>query len=167
MATGTLISVEEYLNSAYHPDCDYVDGQVLERNLGELEHSDTQSEIVTFLRTKYRHLRRKVLAEQRVQVKPDRFRIPDVCVLAPDSPREQIVRTPPMLCIEIVSREDRINSYLERMEDYLRMGVAVCWMIEPLTRRAWTVTPGHMDEVTDGILRAGEIEMPLAEIFES
>jgi len=44
MATGTLVSVEEYLNTSYSPDCDYVDGEVLERNLGEREHSELQTE---------------------------------------------------------------------------------------------------------------------------
>jgi len=37
MGSTTLISVSEYLNTIYHPDCDYVDGEVGERNLGEKE----------------------------------------------------------------------------------------------------------------------------------
>jgi hypothetical protein len=35
MAVETLVSIEEYLGTAYLPDCDYVDGSVEERNLGE------------------------------------------------------------------------------------------------------------------------------------
>ena len=39
MATApTLISVEEYLSTSYHPDCDYVDGELEERNVGEYSH---------------------------------------------------------------------------------------------------------------------------------
>jgi hypothetical protein len=37
--TQTNISVEEYLSATYRPDCDYVDGLVLERNLGEKPHA--------------------------------------------------------------------------------------------------------------------------------
>ena len=33
MAAGVLIPVEEYLRTSYRPDCDYVDGEVLGRNL--------------------------------------------------------------------------------------------------------------------------------------
>ena len=44
MATGTLVTVEDYLNTSYSPDCDYVDGEVLERNSGEREHSELQTE---------------------------------------------------------------------------------------------------------------------------
>ena len=42
MATRALIPVEVYLTCVYRPDCDYVDGEVLERNLGEREHSYVQ-----------------------------------------------------------------------------------------------------------------------------
>ena len=43
MASTTQISVREYLNTSYRPDCDYIDGEVLERNLGEIDHSLLQS----------------------------------------------------------------------------------------------------------------------------
>ena len=49
MATNTLIPVSEYLNTSYSPDCDYVDGEVQERNLGELDHSDLQSRFIKLL----------------------------------------------------------------------------------------------------------------------
>ena len=42
MATGTVISVSEYLSTMYRPDCDYVDGEVQERNLGEYDHGKIQ-----------------------------------------------------------------------------------------------------------------------------
>jgi hypothetical protein len=42
MATGVLVSEEEYPRTSYRPDCDYVDGEVVERNLGEYEHGSTQ-----------------------------------------------------------------------------------------------------------------------------
>lgn len=48
MATSTLIPVEEYLKTMYHPDCDYVDGMVVERNFGQRDHSDVQSNPVAF-----------------------------------------------------------------------------------------------------------------------
>ncbi len=35
MATGALVSVDEYLRTSYRPDCDYVDGILVERNVGE------------------------------------------------------------------------------------------------------------------------------------
>jgi hypothetical protein len=51
VAVETLISVQEYLGTSYRPDCDYVDGEVLERNLGEFEHASAQREIIIYLST--------------------------------------------------------------------------------------------------------------------
>ena len=38
-AALTTVPVEEYLRTTYHPDCEYVDGQLVERNVGEYYHS--------------------------------------------------------------------------------------------------------------------------------
>jgi hypothetical protein len=43
MATETLIPVSEYLSTDYEPDCDYVDGLLEERNVGEKDHSKLQT----------------------------------------------------------------------------------------------------------------------------
>jgi Uma2 family endonuclease len=166
MAVGTLVSVEEYLHTSYQPDCDYVDGEIQERNLGERDHSRTQGEILYYLRSRYPHLRGRLLPEQRVQVKATRFRVPDVCVLAGDAPDEKVVTHPPILGIEILSPEDRMSRSLERVNDYFQMGVPMCWIIDPVARLAWIATPGLLAEATDGILRSGDLEMPLAEVLE-
>lgn len=41
MAT-TLISIAEYLRTSYRPDREYIDGVVLERNVGEYDHARLQ-----------------------------------------------------------------------------------------------------------------------------
>lgn len=166
MAVGTQVSVEEYLHTSYRPDCDYVDGEVQERNLGEKDHSRTQRNIIVYFLKRYPHAVARLLPEQRVQVKPTRFRIPDICILGQNAPEEQIIRTAPVLCIEIWSPEDRISRYVERVNDYFEMGVPACWIIDPATHRGWVATPGRLDEAEGGILRFGEFEMPIAEVLE-
>jgi Uma2 family endonuclease len=165
MAVGTFVSVEEYLHTSYRPDCDYVDGEVQERNVGERDHGRLQREMLFYLAGRYPRLRERLFPELRVQVKATRFRIPDVCVLAEDAPEEQIATTPPILCIEILSPEDRMSRSLERVKDYLEMGVPSCWIIDPAGHRAWVATPGHLDEATDGVLRSGGLEMPLVAVL--
>jgi Uma2 family endonuclease len=49
MATGSLVSVSEYLSTGYRPDCDYVDGAVVERNLGEYDHARLQMAVSAYL----------------------------------------------------------------------------------------------------------------------
>jgi len=39
----TAVPVEEYLRTTYHPDREYVEGQLVERNVGEYFHSLLQS----------------------------------------------------------------------------------------------------------------------------
>jgi NMD protein affecting ribosome stability and mRNA decay len=75
MATSTLISVAEYLNTSDRPDCDYVDGEVLERNLGELEHARLQTAIAIWFGTHQREWNILAVVEQRVQVLERRLRI--------------------------------------------------------------------------------------------
>lgn len=166
MATGTLVSVEEYLATTWRPDRDYVEGELVERNRGELSHGRLQALIAGWLLRHEAQWRIKGVTEVRLQINSRRFRIPDVMVLSSEAPPEEIVRTPPLLCIEILSRRDTLDFVWVRIEDYFSVGVPVCWVIDPVRRRAWAATPGQLAKATDSILRAGDIEMPLADVFE-
>jgi Uma2 family endonuclease len=169
MATATQISVEEYLRTTYRPDRDYVDGEVLERNLGEYEHSRPQMRLIMFFGVREKEWCIRVVPEQRVQVKASRFRIPDICVVLADSPVEAIFRRPPFICIEILSKDDTFKSVTERLDDYLAMGVPNVWVVEPHMRRGYIYSSDGFLEVKDGVLRVpnSEIAVPLASIFES
>jgi Uma2 family endonuclease len=103
---------------------------------------------------------------RRLPINFSRFRIPDVMMLLREAPREEIVRTPPLLCIEILSKADTLESIWDRIEDYFSIGVPVCWVIDPVRGRGWTAAPRILTEVADGILRAGQIEMPLDAVIE-
>src|SRR6202163_2378234 len=133
MATGSLVSVHEYLTTSYRPDCDYVDGMVLERNLGEYDHARLQGEAFAYFHARQKEWGLRAVPEQRVQVSPTRFRVPDVCVVKGE-PSEQIFRTPPFICIEILSKDDRLSSMQDRIADYLNFSVRYVWVIDPRTR---------------------------------
>ena len=54
MATATLVSVEAYLATSFPDgDRDYLEGQILERNRGEVAHSDLQTGLAVFFRLHY------------------------------------------------------------------------------------------------------------------
>jgi Uma2 family endonuclease len=167
MKSATLVSVEEYLRTSYRPDCDYVDGEVLERNVGERDHSKLQREFILYFGTRAKKLGINVFPEQRVQVSARRFRIPDVCVVVGPEPDEQIFHQPPFICIEVLSKKDTVNSVQSRVDDYLKFGVPYVWVFDPFNRRAWTYTADGNREVKDAILRTENpsIEVSLAEIF--
>jgi Uma2 family endonuclease len=167
MPARTLISVEEYLATSYRPDCDYVDGEVVERNLGEWDHSRLQTRLLVYLVTRYEKDGVFAVSEQRVQVKKTRFRIPDVCVVLGE-PGEQILTKPPFLCIEVLSPEDRMSRLGQRISDYFEMGVPYVWVLDPESRQAYTATPAEgLCEVKTGVLKTENptLEVPLSELF--
>jgi Uma2 family endonuclease len=135
--TPVLITVEEYLRTSYRPDRDYVDGEVLERNMGEKPHARLQGFFFLLLTRFASELNAEVLMEQRFQINSSRFRIPDVMLspLVPDEPL--IVRSAPLLCVEILSSEDRWRRVEERILDYASVGVRTSWVIDPWRRLAY------------------------------
>lgn len=166
MPTRTLISVEEYLASSYRPDCDYVDGHIEERNLGERPHSRLQYKLGGLLGAQLPP-GAEVLPEVRVQVKPSRYRVPDICI-AMDNSDEPILTKPPFLCIEILSSEDRMSRIKIRVNDYLEMGVPYVWVLDPQSKQAYAATAAEgLREVTTEMLATTNpaFEVSLAEIF--
>jgi Uma2 family endonuclease len=165
MAIATIVPLAEYLATSYRPDCDYVDGEVRERNVGETDHSRLLARLTTYFGQREAQWGITVLTEQRVQVKPTRFRIPDVLVVEGGVPAEPILRQPPLICIEVLSREDTIRDMQERIDDYLAFGVRYVWVIDPKTRRAFAYTAEGIEEIKNGVLRTQnpDIEIPLAD----
>ncbi len=166
MAASTQISVEEYLKTVYRPDCDYVDGVVEERNLGERDHSWIQGQLVSFFLSRFRETGIAALPEWRFQVGSTRFRVPDV-VVTRGKPDEQILTKPPLLCIEILSPEDTISKTNQRIQEYLDFGVPVVWLIDPADKTVWIYRQNGMEHATDPIKLDGtSVEIPFAEIFD-
>lgn len=58
-----------------------------------------------------------------IRVSQTRARIADVCLLARSEPAEQVPTRPPLAIIEVLSPEDRISPYEQRIDDYRNMGV--------------------------------------------
>jgi hypothetical protein len=44
MGVGTLTSLDEYLRTSYRPDCDFIEGEVLDRHVGKRRHSYAQAD---------------------------------------------------------------------------------------------------------------------------
>ena len=166
MATLAFVPVTEYLRTSYRPDCDYVDGDVQERNLGETSHSAIQLFLGSFFSFNKGLWGLRALTECRVQVSPTRFRVPDICVISLPARFESILTEPPLLCIEILSPEDTVTRTQSRFDDYLAMGVENIWLIDLIERRFWTVDADGLHPVkADAYTIAGTlVRIPLADI---
>ena len=165
MSTGLLVPVSEYLGKTYHPDCEYVEGVLLERNVGELSHGRAQTVLAAYVL--YRVAGFWAVVEVRVQVKAERFRIPDVSIVRGGMPAGRIITAPPEVAVEVLSPDDRMSDVQDKIDDYLGFGVSCVWIIQPESGRAWVHTNEESREVKDGVLRnpAGDLVIPLEAIF--
>ena len=166
MGVSTLISVDEYLRTSFHPDCDFIDGEVLERNSGLRRHGYAQAHIAAWFGRRTELPPLEPLTELRMRIGPGRIRIPDVVVVE-SIPDEEVFTAPPYLCIEVMSPDDTIAGMQDRLDDYLHFGVANLWVIDPWKHRGWRVTAEGWATATDGVMRTadGRIAMPLVDVL--
>jgi Uma2 family endonuclease len=160
---AVLAPIEEYLETDYSPDREFVDGAVVERHVGEKSHSKVQCNLIFFLRSCYPNI--FVWPEQRVRTTRNRCRIPDVCVTVQEPPTE-VFETPPLICIEILSRRDEISNVLEKLEEYAAAGVRYIWVVDPRRKKAFTYD-GALREVASVFATTEDplVELPLADVF--
>jgi Uma2 family endonuclease len=143
MDSATTIPIETYLHTTYRPDCDYVDGVVLERNVGTWDHARLLGLVCVAISKQEASSGVVALLSVRIQVAPTRFRIPDVTVLTADAPDEQVITHPPLIVIEILSPEDTFARVRERIEDYLAFGIPNIWIVDPQDRMGYICTSGN------------------------
>ena len=168
MATlSALRSIEDYLRTSFRPDADFVDGEIEERNLGEFEHATLQAGIAGFFWAKRKEWNIHPVTEQRIRVREGCIRIADLAVLRAGAPREKVTQTPPLICIEVLSPEDRLSRAKRVLADYLRMGVQNIWLVDPIYRAAFVFdADGLRDADPANLLVSGtQIRLDLTEAF--
>jgi Uma2 family endonuclease len=150
-----FMTVEEYLHTVYSPDCDYVDGRLEDRNAGEYDHGYLQTLLGTLFTINSTVWGVRTVTAVRMQVSRSHFRVPDLAVLRADGPRERILTHPPLIVIEILSPEDRLSRFHDKLDDYLAFGVENIWVLDPERRVARTALNGELH-----IVRSGELTVP-------
>ena len=163
-----LISLEEYLHTSYHPDCDFVDGIVEERNMGDIGHSLLQAELAFWFRSHRNDWNIRVMTEVRTRVSASRVRLPDVAVAYDDSAMKDKIREKPLLiAIEVLSPDDRIPRVLVRLADFWKMGIRNIWVLDPVERVALIYTENGLRVVEAERLTVAEspIYLDLQEVF--
>lgn len=148
---ATAIPLGEYLNTSYRPDCEYLDGELLERNVGEFDHSRLQGLLAAALHALRKPAGIIVALACRVKTGSERIRVPDI-VAVDRRPKGGIITEPPLLCVEVLSPRDLVIEMRTRVQDYLDFGVPNVWVIDPKTRLATIYTSEGAAEVSDGIL---------------
>ena len=168
MASKVLMDVREYLRSSFDgADCEYLDGEVVERNMGELPHSTAQKILLILLSQMEARLGVQVFPEIRLQIHPDRYRVADIAAWRVGHIGDRIPTVPPFLAIEILSPEDRLVRIQPKIQEYLSIGVEWIWLIDPDEKKAICYSRNNPVGVACDVLRTENpaIEIPLEKVF--
>jgi Uma2 family endonuclease len=159
------VTAEEYLSTSYDPDMEYVDGVLVDRNVGEVFHSLMQSNLILALHRRLPHF--KALPSVRCQTAETRFRLPDIAVILA-APATRYLVEPPFLAIEIISDEDRMTYMMEKLHEYERKGIPNIWLIDPRLKTMSVYAAGNLYEVREDIIATfdGRIQLSREEIFQ-
>lgn len=130
-----MVTFEQYLHTSFEHDAEFVEGKIVERPAPYWEHSRMQGFLIEALSRTSRALGWRPLVELRMKTGPDRYRVPDVCIIIerPDAESRGIVTKPPYLCVEILAPEDAAMETMDKVREYLSFGVEWVWVIDPVS----------------------------------
>ena len=164
-----LVTVEEYLNSSYHPEMEFVDGMLVERSVQTIAHSLLCMLLIEHFALFRRQLGFKALPEARTQIiELARYRVPDI-VLCPEPLDEgRVVVTVPWAVIEIESPDDKAGMQRRRFRDYLAVGVRHMILLDPEDLIAHRFENGSLIQTafTELQLPTGTLPFNTEEVFK-
>jgi Uma2 family endonuclease len=170
-ATSSLVSLGEYLNTAYEPDRDFVDGVLVERNVGTQRHGMLQALLAMFF-GQYRKSHRIALftaTRLRVDAARGRHRIPDMMIVEVPYSKGKVVTDIPAVIIEIKSPDDTFDDIVDRCFDYEKLTVANIVIMDPDNQRAWLFQQGNLQLLTGATIQLNVsrqvIDFPFSQLF--
>lgn len=168
MPTKTMMSVEEYLRTAF-PDADreYVDGAVVEKAMPPCDHAQLQGRLIEIFYEIRKTRPLHAVPELRQRVSEQRFRIPDVAVFAGEKPHEQVPSSPPYATIEILSPDDRMTAILEKLGEYRAWGVPHIWLVDPEAKTCYEFGSDGLREVGSFCMPEYQLEITSGELFST
>jgi len=167
MATKTQIRAEDYLRMTFEHDAEFVHGEIVERSMPDLTHGRIQGLLVIEFGklTPAHHLYPCV--EVRMKVAPSVYRIPDVAVFAGRLPNQPVPDTPPLVAVEILSKDDRYSDLMQKLDEYRNWGVANIWVVDPSLKRFSLYTGLGLQNVSSLSLSDYPFQLTPAELFEN
>ena len=146
MATKALITPEQYLATHFEREPELVHGEIVERSLPNFPHGDLQLELGSRLRALRHSFPVFTGVEVRVRIAADLYRIPDISLWEGAEP-EKLPSSPPLLVVEVVSPDDRVNDLLQKLAEYRSWGVRHIWLVEPELKQIHVYENGSLTRV--------------------
>jgi len=165
MATKAQIAADEYVRMTFEYDAEFVHGEIVERSRPNRIHSLIQYRILMTIGRLTQSPPLFPFPELRLRLEADVYRIADVTVFAVQPPKEDVPSTPPLLVIEILSKDDRYHDLMEKLEEYRVWGVANVWVVDPLGKRFSVYTELGLQNVSSFTLPDYSLQLAPAELF--
>jgi len=148
MATKIQVPVEEYLRTSFAgPDREYLNGEIVERNVGSNRHSKAQGCLTGYFYNLRSQFSLHIRPEIRMHVGKQKYRVADVAVYEGEEPQGAVPAETPLVVIEILSPDDRMSETLEKLSEYRAWGVRHVWMVDPDSRSLYTYGDSGLREV--------------------
>jgi Uma2 family endonuclease len=168
--TLPLVPVEEYLNTSYEPDLEYVEGTLVERGMRTIAHNLLERILLFWFAQYENSLGFRALHEVRMQIIDlKRYRIPDVMLCPKPLPAGNICDVVPWVVIEIISPDDKLISTRARFRDYAELGVRHLVLMDPEEYVAYRFDNGSLVQCSfESLPLAGGRTLPFRseELFE-
>ncbi|MGD0136242.1 MAG: Uma2 family endonuclease [Bryobacteraceae bacterium] len=100
-----------------------------------------------------------------MRVAPGVHRTPDLAVFAGQEPKHSVPSEPPLLVIEIISKDDRHRDLTVKLEEYRVWGVPNIWIVNPIAKRFVTCTEWGLHNVSSLALPDYPFELTPAALF--
>jgi Uma2 family endonuclease len=165
MATKTEITAEQYLHMAFECDAEFVRGEIVERSMPDLIRGRILFLIAQALVPISRSHPLYPCFGVRMRVAPDVYRLPDAVVFAGELPGENVPSTPPLMVIEILSKDDRYHDPMDKLEEYRVWGIPNIWVIDPLAKRFSAYSDFALQNVSSLALAEYQFELTPAALF--
>jgi Uma2 family endonuclease len=165
MATKAEITAEQYLHMTFEHDAEFVRGEIVERAMPDNTHSLIQFLILMAIGRLIQSHPLFPRPELRLRLAPDVYRIPDISVFAGEAPKQSVPSEPPLLAIEILSKDDRHHNLMEKLEEYRVWGVPNIWVVDPLAKRFSVYTERGLQNVSSLALADYPLELTPAALF--
>ncbi len=177
MATRSIVTLEQFLGTEEtKPASEYACGEVFQKPMPDGPHAAIQGFLTVVL---YSYLAQtgigRAFPELRCVFGPpgrQRIYVPDlVYVAASKLPIPRHLQAAPDLAVVVLSPDQHMPAFLDKIQFYLLYGVRLVWVIDPATATVVVQTPGEEARVlqTGDTLDGGEVlpgfSVPVADIF--
>src|ERR1700694_1576721 len=165
VATKTQITAEQYLHMTFEHDAEFVHGEIVERSMPDYIHATIQFLILLRFGSLIQEYPVYPRPELRLRLAPDVYRIPDISVFAGQEPTQSVPETPPLVVVEILSKDDRHTDLMQKLEEYRTWGVPNIWIVEPATQRFSIYTELGLQNVSSFTLAGSPFQLTQPELF--